>query len=134
WEYSLAQQSENAMPGDSAAIIFLEKYRKKEGVTETESGLMYEIFTEGKGLQPRLQDSIAVHYKGTLIDGTVFDSSYDKNNPQVFVLSGLIPGWQEGLMQMREGAVFRLVIPAYLGYGFREMGKIPPGSILVFDV
>lgn len=114
---------------------YLAENAKKEGVKVTESGLQYEVLTEGKGDSPKAEDIVEVHYKGTLIDGTQFDSSYDRGQPATFPLNQVIPGWTEGVQLMKPGSKFRFVIPSDLGYGERGAGaNIPPNSTLVFEV
>ena len=118
-----------------AGIDFLAENSKKEGIFVTESGLQYEIVTEGRGVQPGPEDAVRVHYEGTLIDGTVFDSSYTQGEPVEFPLSAVVPGWSEGLQLMSEGAVYNLFIPSELGYGIWGAGPmVPPNSVLVFKV
>ncbi|WP_354469622.1 FKBP-type peptidyl-prolyl cis-trans isomerase [Marinobacterium sp. MBR-109] len=107
----------------------------KKGVKTTESGLQYEVLTAGKGKSPKTTDTVKVHYRGHLIDGTEFDSSYARNEPVSFPLDGVIPGWTEGLQLMKEGGKSRLVIPADLAYGPGGMGNaIGPNETLVFEV
>jgi len=107
----------------------------KKGVKTTESGLQYEVLTAGKGKSPKTTDTVKVHYRGHLIDGTEFDSSYARNEPVSFPLDGVIPGWTEGLQLMQEGGKSRLVIPADLAYGPGGMGNaIGPNETLVFEV
>ena len=113
---------------------FLEENKKREEVKTTESGLQYEVLQEGKGSSPTLSDQVEVHYKGTLIDGTEFDSSYKKNQSIKFPLNGVIKGWQEGLQLMKEGAKYKLYIPSDLGYGNQGAGSIPPNATLIFEV
>jgi len=118
-----------------AGIDFLEKNGKKPGVTTTESGLQYEVISPGYGPQPSVQDMVKVHYKGSLIDGTEFDSSYSRGEPIEFPLYGVIQGWTEGLQLMNTGSKFRLFIPSDLGYGPEGHGpQIPPNSTLIFEV
>ena len=108
---------------------------KKEGVCVTPSGLQYEVLTEGTGKSPKASDNVKCHYEGRLIDGTVFDSSYQRGTPATFPLNGVIAGWTEGLQLMKEGAKFRFHIPFNLAYGANGAGEsIPPYSALVFDV
>ncbi len=118
----------------AAAEKFLEENKLKEGVITTESGLQYEVITMGKGKKPQPTDRVKVHYHGTLIDGTVFDSSVDRGEPASFGLNQVIPGWTEGLQLMPVGSKFRFYIPYELGYGERQAGSIPPYSVLVFEV
>lgn len=113
---------------------FLEANKLKEGVQVTESGLQYEVLTMGKGPKPEATDRVKVHYHGTLIDGTVFDSSVERGEPASFGLNQVISGWTEGLQLMPVGSKFRFYIPQELGYGSRATGKIPPYSTLIFDV
>lgn len=101
----------------------------------TASGLQYEVLTEGVGPKPTASDTVTVHYKGTLTNGKVFDSSYDRGEPISFPLNGVIKGWTEGLQLMSVGAKHRLTIPADLGYGAAGAGGvIPPNATLIFDV
>ena len=116
-------------------VAYLVENAKKEGVTTTESGLQYEVLTTGDGASPSAEDSVTVHYTGTLIDGTVFDSSVERGEPATFGVSQVIPGWTEALQLMSVGDKLRLVIPSELAYGPRGSGaKIGPNSILVFEV
>ncbi len=104
-------------------------------MTVTDSGLQYEVLEEGDGPKPTAEDKVTVHYKGTLIDGTVFDSSYDRGNPATFPLGGVIPGWTEGVQLMSVGSKYRFVIPPELAYGQRGAGsRIGPNETLVFEV
>lgn len=115
---------------------FLEENKKKEGVNTTESGLQYEVVTEGTGKSPIATDVVKCHYHGTLIDGTVFDSSVERGKPAEFALNQVIPGWTEGLQLMKEGAKYKFYIPTELGYGqnVRRGGKIEPNMALIFEV
>lgn len=117
-------------------VEYLEANAKREGVITTASGLQYEVLTEGKenGRSPKATDLVRCHYKGTLIDGKVFDSSYNSGSPLVFALDEVIRGWTEGLQYMKEGAKYRFVIPYQLGYGASGVGPIPPYSTLIFEV
>ncbi len=109
---------------------------KKPGVTTTASGLQYQELTAGKGAKPKASDSVKVHYTGTLLDGTKFDSSYDRKEPAQFVLNSVVPGWTEALQLMPVGSKYKLWIPAKLGYGAEGTpgGPIPPNSTLIFEV
>jgi FKBP-type peptidyl-prolyl cis-trans isomerase FklB len=108
---------------------------KKEGVTLTNSGLQYKVLEEGSGRQPAATDTVEVHYTGTLVDGTKFDSSRDRGQTIEFPLNGVIPGWTEGVQLMKEGARYEFTIPSELGYGARGAGGvIPPNATLIFDV
>jgi len=114
---------------------FLAENGKKEGVITTASGLQYQILREGNGNTPKATDQVECHYEGTLINGTKFDSSYDRGQTATFPLNGVIAGWTEGLQLMKEGAKYRFFIPYALGYGERGAGaSIPPYAALVFDV
>ncbi|MFZ6051136.1 FKBP-type peptidyl-prolyl cis-trans isomerase [Halocola ammonii] len=113
---------------------FLDENRQKEGIQETESGLQYKVLQEGDGKSPDASDQVTVHYHGTLIDGTVFDSSVDRGQPATFRLNQVIPGWTEGVQLMKEGAKYRFFIPQNLAYGPRGQGDIEPFSTLIFDV
>ena len=117
-------------------IAFLEENKNKEGILSTESGLQYEIIEEGKGEKAGAKDTVTVHYHGTLIDGTVFDSSKDRGTPASFGVNQVIPGWTEALQLMSKGAKYRLYIPQELAYGANPHpgGPIKPFSALIFDV
>ena len=131
-------QKENAEKGKKAleeGRVFLENNGKRPEVTTTKSGLQYEILKEGNGKHPKATDKVRCHYEGTLIDGTVFDSSYQRNEPAVFGLNQVITGWTEGVQLMGEGAKYRFYIPYLLAYGEGGAGaSIPPYSTLIFDV
>lgn len=117
------------------AADFLASNKERAGVTTTASGLQYEVLTEGKGESPVATDTVAVHYEGKLVDGTVFDSSYERREPAVFRLDQVIPGWTEGVQLMKPGAKYRFTIPPELGYGPEGAGGvIPPNAVLQFDV
>lgn len=113
---------------------FLEENKAKDGVKTLESGLQYKVITEGTGKQPTTKDKVKVHYKGTLIDGTQFDSSYDRGQPAVFGVTQVIKGWTEALQLMKEGSKWQLFIPSELAYGPSPRPNIPGNSVLVFDV
>ncbi len=114
---------------------FLADNAKKPGVTTLPSGLQYEVLTAGTGPKPKATDEVTVHYKGTLLNGKQFDSSYDRGEPATFALNRVIPGWTEGVQQMPTGSKYRFVIPHALAYGERGAGQdIPPYSTLVFEV
>lgn len=130
-EDRMAKAGSNKTAGEK----FLADNGKKPGVKTTASGLQYEVITEGKGANPKATDKVTVHYKGTLIDGTQFDSSYDRGQPITFPLANVIPGWTEGLQLMKPGAKYKFVIPSNLAYGERGAGaKIGPNETLVFEV
>ena len=113
---------------------FLAENAKREGVIVTSSGLQYEVLQEGEGKSPSATDIVRCHYEGRLIDGTVFDSSYNRGEPSEFALNQVIPGWTEGLQLMKEGSKYRFFIPYNLAYGSRAVSIIPPYSALIFDV
>ena len=114
---------------------FLEENGKKKGVTTTASGLQYEVLKVGHGSKPSASDKVTVNYKGTLIDGTEFDSSYRRGKPVTFPLNGVIKGWTEGVQLMNVGSKYRFVLPADLAYGEQGAGqKIAPNSVLIFEV
>ena len=114
---------------------FLAENAKKDGVTVLPSGLQYEVIKEGNGKKPGATSQVKCHYEGTLVDGTKFDSSYDRGEPATFGLNQVIPGWTEGVQLMGEGAKYRFFIPYNLGYGERGAGaSIPPFAALVFIV
>ena len=113
---------------------FLLENGKRVEVKTTESGLQYEVLTEGKGAKPTASDKVTVHYTGKLIDGTVFDSSVERGEPATFGVTPVIPGWVEALQLMSEGAKYRLYIPSQLAYGPQGAGPIGPNQTLIFDV
>lgn len=114
---------------------YLAENAKKDGVTVLESGLQYEVISEGTGNKPAATDNVTVHYTGKLVDGTVFDSSVERGQPATFPVNGVIPGWVEGLQLMTEGSKWRLHIPFNLAYGEQGAGgSIPPFATLIFDV
>ena len=137
-EQEAIQQAANAEKGKAAKTEgeqFLAENAKKEGVKTTASGLQYQVLREGNGKQPKATDQVECHYEGTLIDGTKFDSSYDRGQTATFPLNQVIAGWTEGLQLMHEGAKYRFFIPYQLGYGERGAGaSIPPYAALIFDV
>ena len=133
--YFQEKQKAESQKAISKEKAFLEENAKKEGVVTTKSGLQYEILTEGTGKQPKATDTVRCHYEGSLINGSVFDSSYKRGEPAEFGLSQVIPGWTEGVQLMKEGAKYRFYIPYLLGYGENGAGSsIPPYSTLIFDV
>ena len=125
------QGAENLNTGEA----FLAENSGKEGVTTLPSGLQYKVITAGTGKSPQKSDKVTVNYRGTLIDGTEFDSSYSRNKPATFGVGQVIPGWTEALQLMKEGDKWELVIPSKLAYGERRASaKIPPNSTLIFEV
>ncbi|MDT8406103.1 MAG: FKBP-type peptidyl-prolyl cis-trans isomerase [Methylococcales bacterium] len=114
---------------------FLESNAKQDGINTTASGLQYQIIKPGAGAQPAAASSVTVHYRGVTLDGKEFDSSYKRGQPATFPLNRVIPGWTEGVQLMREGAHYKLFIPAELAYGKRGAGPvIEPNSTLIFDI
>ncbi|WP_024929519.1 FKBP-type peptidyl-prolyl cis-trans isomerase [Methylophilus sp. OH31] len=127
----MAAHAKNKAEGEA----YLADNAKKEGVTTTASGLQYKSLVTGSGAKPTTSDRVKVHYRGTLIDGTVFDSSYDRGEPIVFPVTGVIAGWVEGLQLMNVGSKFELTIPSNLAYGANGSGPvIGPDATLVFEV
>ena len=116
------------------AKVFLEENKKKKGVTSLPSGLQYKILAEGFGKTPKAADSVTVHYRGTLTNGTEFDSSHKRGQPATFQVGKVIRGWTEALQLMKEGSKWQLFIPPQLAYGDRGTGPIPPNSTLIFEV
>jgi FKBP-type peptidyl-prolyl cis-trans isomerase FklB len=130
-----AERAEKAKAASAEGVKFLEENAKKDGVVVTESGLQYEILVEGDGEKPTAASTVKTHYHGTLIDGTVFDSSYDRGQPAEFPVGGVIKGWTEALQLMAVGSKWRLTIPYELAYGEQGAGgAIGPFQTLVFDV
>ena len=131
----VAEMEEQATRNKAEGESFLAENAKQEGVVVTESGLQYKILEPGEGDAPGPADLATVHYRGTLIDGTQFDSSYDRGQPATFPVGGVIPGWTEALQLMKPGAKWQLFIPAELAYGDRGAGQdIGPNATLLFDV
>ena len=128
------KRNEKAKENQKTGEAFLEANKKKDGVKTTASGLQYKVLTPGNGASPKETDRVRVHYKGTLIDGTEFDSSYKRGKPAEFPLNGVIKGWTEGLQLMKEGAKWQLYIPANMAYGASPRPTIPANSTLIFDV
>jgi len=131
-----AQQKAEELAGANkqAGEAYLAKNAEAEGVTTTDSGLQYEILREGKGNQPTAENTVKVHYAGTLIDGTEFDSSYGRGAPTEFPVSGVIPGFSEGLQLMKEGSKYRFTIPSDSAYGRQAPQSIGPDQVLIFEV
>jgi FKBP-type peptidyl-prolyl cis-trans isomerase len=119
----------------SSGMAFLAENKQKDGITTTSSGLQYELLRAAEGAKPTAADTVKVHYKGTLIDGTEFDSSYTRGEPAIFPLNGVIPAWTEGVQLMSVGSKYRLFVPSELAYGERGAGeKIGPNATLIFEV
>lgn len=134
-EKQRAAAAEAGKVAKAAGESFLAENAKKEGVVVLPSGLQYQVLKEGNGKKPSATDQVKCHYEGTLIDGTIFDSSYQRNEPATFGLNQVITGWTEGVQLMSEGAKYRFFIPYNLAYGERGAGaQIPPFAALVFDV
>ena len=115
-------------------IAFLAENGKREGITTTESGLQFEVITMGNGPKPAATSTVEVHYEGTLMDGTVFDSSYKRGESISFALNRVIPGWTEGVQLMPVGSIYQFYIPSNLAYGARNTGPIPANSMLIFKI
>jgi len=137
-KYREAQMTKAREAGErnlSEGAAFLEQNKTKDGVITTASGLQYMVLTEGTGPKPSATNRVKVHYRGTLLDGTEFDSSYSRGEPVVFGVGGVIPGWVEALQLMPVGSKYKLFIPPQLAYGERGAGdKIGPNSTLIFEV
>ena len=128
------KRDEEAKKNLAAGTAFLEANKAKEGVKVLPSGLQYKVITEGTGNTPTADDKVKTNYRGTLIDGTEFDSSYKRNRPAEFAVTKVIKGWTEALQLMKEGAKWELYIPANLAYGQRGTPNIPPNSTLIFEI
>ena len=137
-EFQQKQRELSQRKAQEAAVAeeaYLAESASKEGVVSLPSGLQYKVITPGDGPSPLTTDKVKVHYKGSLADGTIFDSSYDRGQPTSFTVSGVIKGWTEALLLMQVGSKWELTIPSKLGYGARGSGgKIPPNSTLLFEV
>ena len=134
-EYFEKQAKEQAQQAIAEGKVFLEENARRPEVTQTKSGLQYEVLSEGSGRSPKATDTVRCHYEGRLLDGSVFDSSYQRGEPADFGLNQVIAGWTEGVQLMKEGAKYRFFSPYLLAYGERGAGSsIPPYSTLVFDV
>ena len=134
-ERQQAEAAERGKVARSEGEAFLNRNKLRPEVTTTASGLQYEVVKQGSGRQPKASDTVRCHYEGTLIDGTVFDSSYRRNQPAEFGLRQVIAGWTEGVQLMKEGSIFKFYIPYNLAYGERGAGAdIPPYAALIFTV
>lgn len=134
-EEQLKAREEQATKAKEEGAKFLAENGKKEGVKTTASGLQYEVITEGSGKSPTKDDKVTVHYKGTLLNGEEFDSSYSRGEPVTFPLGNVIPGWTEGVQLMKPGAKYKFYIPSDLAYGERGAGvKLGPNQTLIFEV
>ena len=133
-DYISALQEKVKLENMEKMAAFLDENKKDSEVVTLPSGLQYKVLKEGVGLSPTHSNKVKAHYKGTLMDGTVFDSSYDRGEPIVLGVSQVIKGWQEALVLMKPGAKWMLYIPPYLGYGDRGTGSIPANSLLIFEI
>lgn len=129
-----AKMQEQSGKSKAEGEKFLSENKTKPGVVTTASGLQYKVITMGKGKKPKATDNVTVHFRGTLIDGTEFQSSYKQGEPVTFPVSGVIPGWTEAIQLMPVGSKWQLFIPSDLAYGNEAKGPIPPGSTLIFEV
>ncbi len=130
-----AEAKKVSMKNQADGSSFLEKNKKHDGIVTLPSGLQYKVITEGKGTKPKATDTVTTHYRGKLIDGSEFDSSYSRGEPVSFAVNGVIPGWTEALQLMSPGSKWELFIPADLAYGEQGIGgTIPPHSALIFEV
>ncbi len=127
-------QASKSKPTIDAGRAFLEKNKARPGVKTTASGLQYEVITEGTGIKPTAADTFVVHYRGTLIDGTEFDASYNRGQPLTYPMNQVVRGWTEGLQLMPVGSKYKLYIPYNLAYGTNDNGSIPGGSTLIFEI
>ncbi len=128
------QQEKLAQSAIAEGEKFLAENAKKEGITVTDSGLQFEVLTAGEGDKPLATDRVTVHYKGTFLDGTEFDSSYGRGEPSTFGLNQVISGWTEGVQHMPVGSKYKFYIPSELAYGTRGSGRIPANSTLIFEI
>ncbi|MGV0996955.1 FKBP-type peptidyl-prolyl cis-trans isomerase [Empedobacter falsenii] len=134
-ELLLKRKQELIENNKTEGLAFREEYKLKEGVTETESGLLYEVITIGEGVKPTLSDTVLCHYHGTNINGEVFDSSVLRKKPAAFPLENVIKGWAEGVQLMPVGSKFRFVVKPEIGYKDREISKeLGPYSTMIFEV
>ena len=134
-EMIIQQQEEASKKNIEEGENFMEQFGEQEGVVTTDSGLMYRVVVEGPGQKPTATDTVVVHYRGSLVNGRIFDDSYQRGEPATFPLDGIIAGWQEVLQLMTEGSTWEVVIPSNLAYGERGAPpSIPPNSALVFTI
>lgn len=135
YAYSKYADNKAAEENIKLGAEYLKKNLENDGVEQTTSGLQYKVLTPGEGtIHPKASDKVTVHYHGTMIDGTVFDSSVEREQSATFPLNRVIAGWTEGVQLMVVGEKTRFFIPSSLAYKNRSAGKIPPGSVLIFDV
>lgn len=133
-EKSQAKAEKDAKAALESGAKYRDDFAKQAGVVKTDSGLLYKVEKAGEGEAVKADDVVVVNYRGTLTDGTEFDSSYKRNQPITFPLNQVIPGWTEGIQKIKKGGKITMVIPPELGYGDKAMGGIPANSTLVFDV
>lgn len=133
-QYMSQLQAEKSKPRIDSGMAFLAKNKLKAGVITTASGLQYEVIQEGTGIKPTTLDTFVCHYRGTLLDGTVFDASANRGTPLEMAVSNVIAGWQEGLTLMSVGSKYKFYIPYNLAYGAFDYGPIPGGSLLIFEM
>jgi len=133
-KYMNAEQEEKSKSTIDEGNKFLSQNKLRAGVNTTANGLQYEVMTQGTGAKPVATDSVTCHYRGTLLNGTVFDDSYARGQPITFALNGVIRGWTEGVQLMNVGSKYKFYIPYTLGYGPYDYGNIPGGSMLTFEV
>jgi FKBP-type peptidyl-prolyl cis-trans isomerase FklB len=129
-----AKAEQEAKDNQKKSAEYLASHAKMPGVVTTPSGLQYQVLTQGTGPRPKSSDVVKVHYQGTLIDGSIFDSSIQRGEPATFELDQVIPGWTEALQLMPVGSKYRVTVPPDLGYGEQGVGPIPPNSVLIFEV
>lgn len=132
--YMVKQQTEKIKPTIAEGEKFLAQNKLKPGVKTTASGLQYEVITEGTGIKPTAIDTFVAHYRGTLLDGTEFDASYNRGEPLTYPVGKVVLGWVEGLQLMSVGSKYKFWIPYNLGYGAMGSGKIPGGALLIFEL
>ncbi|MBW1989373.1 MAG: FKBP-type peptidyl-prolyl cis-trans isomerase [Deltaproteobacteria bacterium] len=130
----MRKHMEEARKNKKESEAFLAENKRRKGVATTDSGLQYEILRKGEGESPEPGDTVTVHYTGTLIDGTLFDSSFERGEPARIPVDGVIPGWTEALKKMHEGCKWKLYVPPELAYGEHGKGAIPPNAALIFEV
>ena len=129
-----SQAAEKSAASKKVGDEFRAKFAKEDGVKETKSGILYKVEKEGTGATPKATDTVVVNYEGTLVDGTKFDSSYDRKEPATFPLNRVIPGWTEAVQLMKVGSKYQVVIPPELAYGEQDTPTIPANSTLVFEI
>ena len=131
---TMAEQQKAVVANLEATNAFLEQNKSKAGITVLDSGVQYQVIKEGSGPKPKVTDTVKVHYRGTLLDGKQFDSSYDRGEPIEFALNQVIPGWSEAVQLMQVGSNWKIFIPPDLAYGENGQRGIPPNSLLIFEM